>query len=91
MEDPTAARGARTQGAGGVHSASSGNPRGKGRGRGRLKPRIKVTIEGNRLPRLGGDVVTFEDMREILVAYSDYEQHVRIPNSDEEYLVRARK
>ena len=69
-EDPTAARGARAQGAGGVHSASWGNPRGGGRTGGGLKPEVKVTMGGDRPPRLGGDVVTFEDMREFLVAYS---------------------
>ena len=69
MEDPTAARGAQPQGAGGVHSASWGNPRGGGRAGGGLKPEVKVTIGGDRPPRLGGDVVAFEDMREFLVAY----------------------
>ena len=69
-EDPTAARGARAQGAGGVHSASWGNPRGGGRAGGGLKPEVKVTMGGDRPPRLGGDVVTFEDMREFLVVYS---------------------
>ena len=69
MEDPAAARGARAQGADGVHSASWVNPRGGGRAGGLLKPEIKVTmIGGDRPPRLGGDVVTFEDMREFLVA-----------------------
>ena len=58
MEGPTAARGAQAQGADGVHSASWGNPRGGGRAGGRLKPEIKVTIGGDRPPRLG-DVVTF--------------------------------
>ena len=70
MQDPTAARGARAQGADGVHSASWGNPRGGGRAGGRLKPEIKVTIGGDKLPRAGDDVVTFEDMRGFLVAYS---------------------
>ena len=55
------------QGADGVHSASWGNPRGGGRAGGRLNPEIKVTIGGDRPPRLG-DVVTY--MREFLVAYS---------------------
>ena len=53
MEDPTAARGARTQGAGGVHSASSGNPRGGGPAGGRLKPEVKVAIGGDRQTLLG--------------------------------------
>ena len=78
MEDPTAARGARARGADGVHSVSWGNPGGGGRAGGRLKPVIKVTIEGDRPPRLGGDVVTFKDMREILAAYSEYEQQMHI-------------
>ena len=78
MEDPAAARGARAQGAGEVHSASWVNPRGGGLAGGRLKPVIKVTIEGDRPPRLGGDVVTFKDMREILAAYSEYEQQMHI-------------
>ena len=91
MEDPIAARGVRTQGADGVHSAIWGNPRGKGRGRGRLKPQVKVTIGGNRLPRLGGDVVTFEDMCEILVAYSEYEHQMHITNQDGGDRVLARR
>ena len=80
MEDPTAARGARVQGADGVHSASFSNMRGAGRASGRLKPEIKVTIGGDRPPRLGGGVVTFEDVREFLVAYSEYEQQMHITN-----------
>ena len=74
MENPTAARGGRAQGACGVHSASWGTPRGGGRASGRLKPKIKVTIGGDRPPRLVGDVVTFDFMREYIVAYSEYEQ-----------------
>ena len=35
-----------------------------------MKPEIKVTIGGDRPPRLGDDVVTFENMREFLVVYS---------------------
>ena len=91
VEDPTAARGARAQGAAGVHSASWGNPRGGGRADGRLKPKIKVTIGGYRPPRLGGDVVTFKDTREFLVAYSEYEQQMHITNQDGEDRVPARK
>ena len=37
-----------------------------------------MTIGGDRPPRLGGDVVTFEDMRGFLVAYSEYEQQIHI-------------
>ena len=91
LEDPTAARGARAQGADGVHSASWGNPRGGGRAGGRLKPEIKVTIGGDRPPRLGGDVNTFEDMREFLVAYSEYEQQMRITNQDREDRLLAKR
>ena len=91
MEDSTAARGARAQGADGVHSASWGNPRGGGRAGGRLKPKIKVTMGGDRPPGLGGDVVTFEDMREFLVAYSEYEQQVHITNQDGGDRVLARR
>ena len=68
MEDPTAARGPRAQGADGAHSASWGNPRGGGQAGGRLKSEFKVTI-GGEPPRLCD--VTFEDMREFLVAYSE--------------------
>ena len=81
MEDPTSARGARAQGADGVHSASWCNPRGGGRAGGRLMPEIKVAIGEDSLPRLGGDV-TFEDVREFLFAYSEYEQQMHITNQD---------
>ena len=91
MEDPTAASGARAQGADGVHSASWGNPRGGGRAGGRLKPEIKVTIGGDGQPRLGGDAVTFKDMREFLVAYSEYEQQMHITNQDGGDRVLARR
>ena len=91
MEDHTAARGARAQGAGGVLSASWGNPRGEGRSGGRLKPEIKVTIRGDRPSRLGGDVVTFEDMRGFPVAYSEYEQQMHITSQDGGDRVLARR
>ena len=42
--------------------------------RDRLKPDVKVSNAGDRPPRLGRDVVTFEDMREFLVAYLEYKQ-----------------
>ena len=61
------------QGASGVYPASWGSQRGGGRAGGRLKPDVKVTIAGDRPPRSGGDVVTFEDMREFLVAYLEYD------------------
>ena len=91
MEDPTAARGARAQGAGGVHSASWGNPRGGGRVGGRLKPEIKVTIRRDGPPGLRGDVVTFEHRRDYLVAYSKYEQQMHITNQDGGERVLARR
>ena len=91
MEDPAGARGAQTQGADGVHSASWGNPRGEGRAGGRLKPEIKVTIGGDRPPRLGGDVVSFEDMREFPVSYSEYEQQMLITNQYGRDRVLARR
>ena len=91
MEDPTASRGVRAQGAGGVHSACRGNPRGGGRAGGRLKPEVKVTIGGDRPPRLGGDAVNVETMREFLVAYSEYEQQIHITNQDGGDPVLARR
>ena len=71
MCDSTAGGGARAQGAGGVHPANWESQRIGGRAGGRLKPDVKVTIGGARPPinRLGGDVVTFEDMGGFLVAY----------------------
>ena len=90
-EDPTAARGARAQGADGVHSASLGNPRGGGRAGGRLKPEIMVTIRGDRPPRLGGDVAAFADMREFRVAYSECEKQMHITNQDAGDRVLARR
>ena len=79
MGDSTGAGGARAQGAGGVHPASWESQRGGGRAGGRLKPDVKVTIGGDRPPRLGGDV-TFEDMREFLVSYLEYEQQIHVAN-----------
>ena len=43
-----------------------------------------MTIGGDRPPRLGGDVVTFEDMREFLGAYLEYEQQKRVADEDGE-------
>ena len=48
-------------------------------------------IGGDRPPRLGGDVVAFEDMRGFLVAYSEYEQQMHITNQDGGDRVFARK
>ena len=50
-----------------------------------------MTIGGDRPPRLGGDAVTFEDMREFLVAYSEYEQQMHIANQDGGDRVLARR
>ena len=91
MDDSTATGGERAQGAGGVHPASWGSQRGGGRSGGRLKPDVKVTIEGDRSHRLGGDVVTLEDMREFLVAHFEYEQQVHVANQDGGDRVLARR
>ena len=80
MEDSTAARGERAQGANGILSAGWDNPRGGGRAGGRLKLGIKLTIGEID----GGDVVSFEDMREFLVAYSEYKQQINFTNQDGE-------
>ena len=37
-----------------------------------------MTIGGDRPPGLGGDIVTFGDIQEFLVAYSEYEQQMHI-------------
>ena len=50
-----------------------------------------VTIGGDRPPRLGEDVVTFEDMRESLVAYLEYEQQMHVANEDGGDRVLARR
>ena len=88
--DSTAAGGGRAQGAGGVHPANWGSQRGGGRAGGRLKPDVKVTIAGDRPPRLGGDV-TFEAMREFLVASLEYEQQMHVANEDGGDRVLARR
>ena len=69
----------------------AGATRGGDRAGGRLKPEIKVTIMGDRPPRLGGHVVTFEDMREFLVTYSEYEQQMHITSQDRGDRVLARR
>ena len=91
MGDFTAAGAGRAQGAGGVHPASWESQRGGGRACGRLKPDVKVTIAGDRSPTLGGDVVTFEDMREFFVAYLEYEQQMHVANEDGGDRVLARR
>ena len=78
------------EGAGGVHFAGWGNPRGESRAGGWLKPEVEVRIRGNRQPRLGGDAVTFQDMLELL-AYSEYEQQMHIINQDGGDRVLARR
>ena len=89
--DSTAAGGGRGQGAGGVHPTSWGRQRGGGPAGGRLKPDVKVTIAGDRPPRLGGDVATFEDMRKYLVAYLEYEQQIHCAGEDGGDRVFARR
>ena len=93
MDDSISAGGGRAQGAGGVHPASWGSQRGGSRAGGRLKHDVKVTIAGDIPPRLGGDVVTFDDMREFLVAYLEYEQQMHVTNEDgvDRVLVRRRE
>ena len=80
----------RAQAAGGVHPESWGSQRGGGRAGGRLKPGVMVTIGGDRPPRLCGDV-TFEDMREIFVAYLEYEQQMHVADEDGGDRVLARR
>ena len=91
MGDSRAAGGAGAQGGGGVHPVSWGSQRSGGRAGGRLNPDVKVTIEGDRPPRLDGDVVTFEDMREFLVACLKYEQQMHVANEDGRDRVIARR
>ena len=91
MGDSTAAGGAQEQGAGVVHPASWGSQRGGGRAGGRLKPGVKLAIGGDRPPRLGEDVVAFEDMREFLVGYLAYEQQMHVTNKDRGDRVLARR
>ena len=50
-----------------------------------------MTTGGYRPPRLGGDVVTFENMREFLVAYLEYEPQIHITNQDGGDRVLARR
>ena len=78
MGDSTAAGRGRALGAGEVHPASWGSQKCGGRAGGRPKPDVKVTVGGDRPPRLGGDVVAFEDMREILVILMRYEQQMQV-------------
>ena len=91
MGDSTTAGGGRVQGAGGVRPACWGSQTGGGRAGGRLKPDVKVTIGGDRQPRLGGDVVTFDDMREFPVASLKYEQQIHVANEDGGDRVLARR
>ena len=91
MGGSTSTEGRRAQGSGGVHPARWGSQRGGGRAGGRLKPDVKATIGGDRPPRLGGGVVTFEDMREFLVAYLEYEHQMHVANEDGGDRVLARR
>ena len=50
-----------------------------------------MIIGGDRPPRLGGDVVTFEDMHEFFVAYLSYEQQMHVANDDGGDTVLARR
>ena len=50
-----------------------------------------MAIGGDRPPRLGGDVVTFVDMREFLVAYSEYEKQMHITNQNGGHRALARR
>ena len=61
-------------------SCKLGKSRCGGRPGGRLKPDVKVTIEGGRSPRLGGDVVTFNNIGEFLAAFSEYEHWMHVAN-----------
>ena len=60
-----------------------GAPReGRGQTGGRLKPaEVKVTIGGDMISELGGNIVTFESMRDFFVAYPDYEEQMHTTNS----------
>ena len=58
---------------------------------GGLRPYVKVTTGRDRPPRVGGDVVTFEDMREFLVAYSVHEQQMHITSQEGGDRVLARR
>ena len=91
MGAPTVSGRARAQDAGGIYSACWGNLRGGGPTSTRLKPNVKVTIAGDRLPRLGGDVATFEATRKFLVAYSEYEHEKLIKNQNGGDPVLARR
>ena len=91
MGDSTAAGGGRTQSASRVHPGSWGSERGGGRAGGRLKPDVKVTIAGGKPPRLGEDAVTFEEIRDFLVAYLEYEQQMHVANEDGGDRVLARR
>ena len=55
-----------------------------------MKPDVKMTIAGDKPPRLGGDAVT-DDMREFLVAYLEYQQQMHVANEDGGNMVLARR
>ena len=79
------------QGAGGVHSARWGRLRGGGPAGGGLKADVHQTTEEDRPPRLSGDVVSFEEMRDFLGTYSEYEQQVHVTDQDGRDRVLAKK
>ena len=68
-----------------------GRQRGGGRAGGLLTPDVNTTIVGDRPPKLGGNIITFVNMREFLVAYLGYEQQMRVANEDGEDRVLARR
>ena len=80
MGDSTAERKARAQAVGSVHPESCEGRRGGSRAGGRLNPDVNLTIGGDRPPRLGGDVVTFNNIREFLAAFSEYEHWMHVAN-----------
>ena len=79
------------QGAGGVHSACWGRLRVGGRAGGGLKQDVHQTTEEDRPPRLGGDVVTFKEMRDFPGTYSEYEQQMHVTDQDGRDRVLAKK
>ena len=47
-------------------------------------------MKKDRPPRLGGDMITFEYMRQIVVAYSEYDQAYACHNPKTEWTWRSR-
>ena len=90
MRHPTATRRTRPQCTGGVHCACWGSQRGGFAVGGWLKMDANSMIEADRLPRLRGDAVFLEDMRHIVVAYSEYNQAYAYHKPKTEYTGRSR-